>query len=96
MSKSDSFLRSCGDLILLIGKVAVCFLLSSVSVVERLPLGCSDPLLWTGFVSAAAIGTNTQSFAIHSANSATFWNKVSIAASMGLSFIVHHVPVPQA
>lgn len=76
MSKSDSFLRSCGDLILLIGKVAVCYMLSSVSVVELLPLGCSDPLLWTGFVSAAAIGTNTQSFAMHFAKSATFWNKV--------------------
>lgn len=65
MSKSDPLLRSCGDLILLIGKAVVCYMLSSVSVVKILgPMGCLDPLLWTGLVSAAAIGLDTRSFIV--------------------------------
>lgn len=69
-SKSDLLLRRCGDFILLIGKVAVCYWLSSVSVVEPSPLGCSDPLLWTEFVSAATIGTSALSFTVHSSEAA--------------------------
>lgn len=94
MSKSDLLLRSCGDLILLIGKVAVCYMLSSVSVVELLPLGCSDPLLWTGFVSAAAIGANTESFNVRLTKSAELEESVtcSLEGLAVFSSMVQHVP----